>query len=79
MTSMSGGVNIAARFKPKRLGFAFENQAGGPGEEEHPLGPILIIPFARWRRMTGGDGHSGIEVIDGGKVRVDERLVDERP
>ena len=24
-------------------------------------------------------GHGGIEVIDGGKVLVDERLVDERP
>ena len=47
MTSMGADVDKAARLKLKQLGFAFENQACRPGEEEHPLGPILIIPFAR--------------------------------
>src|SRR5258708_38934921 len=53
MTHMGADVNIAAGFKQKRLGLTFEKEAGRPGQDAHPLGPVLVIPLGKPARMTG--------------------------
>ena len=52
MTGVGGNVNIAAGLEQNWLSLAFENQARRPCKDEHPLGPILIIPRARRGGMT---------------------------
>jgi len=53
MTGVGGNVNMAAGLEQNWLCLAFENQARRPCKDEHPLGPILIIPRARRGGMTG--------------------------
>ena len=55
VTYMGADMNIAAGLEEKRLGLAFENQAGRSGKEDYPLGPILVVPLVRCSRMTGRD------------------------
>src|SRR5215470_5831302 len=68
MTGVGGNVHIAAGIEPNWLSLAFENQARRPCKDEHPLGPILIIPCAKRGGLTGRD-----DSLDS-KIRRGEQL-----
>jgi hypothetical protein len=53
MPDMRRKLDIVARTQTPRRGFAFDQELRGALQEDHPLGPDLVVPEASRTRLPG--------------------------